>query len=121
MKATGKVHKVCEKVEGQTANGGFWEKQTLVISNLVGEKIIYQAFVFFGERKTKMLEGLKVGQLVDVAFAAESREYDDKWFTDLVGFGIRAYEVVSSVKNEAEQQAQQPTVQMPEEKGGDIF
>lgn len=131
MKITGKVHEICEKQEGQTTSGGFWTKQMLVITNHVGEKDVYVGINFFGESRVKMLEGLQKGQLVDVAFAPESREYMGKWYADLIGFGVKAYVPAKSVQQAvpAEQAPAEPVpadaplpemAKMPEEKDLDF-
>lgn len=91
MKSIGKVRVVCAKEEGQSASGNFWEKQTLVVDVTTGEKDVPVAIGFFGERRTAWLKDLKPGDLVMVAFAPESREYMGKWYTDLVGFGVKRY------------------------------
>lgn len=91
MKSIGKVRVVCAKEEGQSASGNFWEKQTLVVDIASGERDIPIAIVFFGERRTAWLKGLMPGDLVSVVFAPESREYMGKWYTELVGFGVKRY------------------------------
>lgn len=91
MKSIGKVRVVCAKEEGQSASGNFWEKQTLVVDVTSGERDIPIAIGFFGERRTVWLKDLKPGDLVSVVFAPESREYMGKWYTELVGFGVKRY------------------------------
>lgn len=114
MKITGHVHEVCAKEEGQTTSGGFWVKRTLVIAIQANEKTIYVAFTFFGENRVRMLEGLTKGQLVDVAFAPESREYQGKWYNDNVGFGVKAYVPASKpMANNAEAKPAEPAEQLP--------
>lgn len=93
MKIMGTVREVCAKQEGQSASGVFWEKQQLVINTKAGERDdIPVAITFFGERRTKWLKDLQPGQLIEVAFAMESRSFDGKWYTDVQGFGIIPYE-----------------------------
>lgn len=93
MKIMGTVRTVCTKEEGQSANGNFWEKQTLVLNTTAGQKNdIPVAVTFFGERRTAWLKQLKVGQLVEVACAMESREFNGKWFTDVQGYGLTPYQ-----------------------------
>ena len=91
MKILGRMHIVCAKEEGQSANGNFWEKQTLIVEVQTGDRVVPVAIVFFGERRTKWLKDLKTGQLLEVAFAPESREYNGRWYTELVGFGVKPY------------------------------
>ncbi|MBQ9417075.1 MAG: DUF3127 domain-containing protein [Bacteroidales bacterium] len=41
------------------------------------------AFQLLGEERIAMIENIQEGQLVNVAFTPESREYNDKWYTNL--------------------------------------
>lgn len=105
MKTIGRVRVVCAKEEGQSASGNFWEKQTLVVDVTSGERDISIAIVYFGERRTAWLKDLKPGDLVSVVFAPESREYMGKWYTELVGFGVKRY---TPENNSATQQEVKP-------------
>lgn len=109
MKILGKVVKVCPKVEGQSDNGNFWEKQDLVIA--VGDKETKVAISFFGERRTAMLKPLQPGDLVEVHCSVESRESNEKWYTSINGYGLSHYQKEGNAK--AEQKEQTPQVQMP--------
>lgn len=112
MKSIGKVRVVCAKEEGQSASGNFWEKQTLVVDVTTGEKDVPVAIGFFGERRTAWLKDLKPGDLVSVAYAPESREYQGKWYTELVGFGVKRY---TPDANNPTPQGEKPTSQQPTE------
>lgn len=112
----GKVRMVCAKQEGQSSNGNLWEKQTLVINVTAGDKEVPVAITFFGERRTAWLKELKPGQLIEVAVAIESREFDNRWYTDVQGFGIMKYEKqTAKAEATAEQQAEPAPLQMPGE------
>lgn len=127
MKIMGTVRHICTKEEGQSASGNFWEKQTLVLNMTAGERNdIPVAITFFGERKTKMLKDLQVGQLIEVACLPESRWFpvdgkvDGRWFTDIQGFGIIPYQKVAvKAQPVAEQvvsnEPVQSDVRMPDE------
>lgn len=41
------------------------------------------AFTLFGEDRLAMLNNLPMGGLVNVTFSVESREYQDRYYTDL--------------------------------------
>lgn len=118
MKIQGKVFKIMPKEEGQSAAGNFWEKQTLVINVTTGQNEIPVAISFFGERRTNWLKVLKEGQLVDVAAAIESREYDGRWFTEVQGFGIIPYVKAQAQEDKTATKEEQPPAQaqaiMPE-------
>lgn len=91
MKQIGKVYKVDDKIEGENSNGQPWVKQTLVIETADGSKERKLAFDFLGEDRVKLLEGLEVGDLVEVSFEIQSNEYNDKIYTSLKGYGLRAF------------------------------
>lgn len=110
MKSIGKVRVVCVKEEGQSASGNFWEKQTLVVDVPTGEKDVPIAIGFFGERRTVWLKDLKPGDFVSVAYAPESREYQGRWYTELVGFGLKRY---TPDTNNPSQRGERPAGQQP--------
>ena len=87
MKIEGKFIKALQKVEGETERGP-WVRGGFVIESF-GEYPRKVAFTLFGEDKVKMTDGLKEGQPVDVYFQPESREWGDKWFTDLKATNVR--------------------------------
>ena len=70
MKILGKVIKVCQKIEGQSDNGKFWEKQDLVLA--VGDKGSKVVISFFGERRMAMLKPLQPGDLVEVNISVKN-------------------------------------------------
>lgn len=92
MKEYLKVEKVLDLIEG-TSDTNHWEKQTVVFST-TGDKTVMLAIDFMGERKTKTTKHLKKGQLCEVSYSARSREYDDKWFTNLEGWSVKPLQVV---------------------------
>lgn len=94
MNVIGKVHKVCELIEGESNNGQPWEKQMVVIETANGAgKPNYLAVEFIGENKTKTTKTLQKGDTVNVTFYVNCTEYtkDDgtsNWFTKLDGARI---------------------------------
>lgn len=90
MKTIGKVHKVDVLMEGQTENGA-WCRRTLVIETADerGRKIAVE----FGNReKCEAMSSLQVGQMVEVGWIPDSREYEGKWYTRLSGIYYTAYQ-----------------------------
>lgn len=85
MDIIGKVVKVDMLISGETDNGP-WCRQTLIIepANSNGKRMA----VDFSNENTKLLEGLKEGELVNVGFAIDSTEYKEKWYTHLRGFTV---------------------------------
>lgn len=41
------------------------------------------AFTAFGEERVAMVKNIPMGQLVQVTFTPESREFNERWYTDL--------------------------------------
>lgn len=91
MKVLAQVVKTLDVISGQSDNGNFWEKQTIIVDTLELEPKRL-AIEYMGERKTKITKGLKAGEKVEVAFAINCREYMDKWYTRLDGIYCRPME-----------------------------
>lgn len=89
MKIIAKVHKVCELIEGHSAAGNWWSKQTVVFATDNGKML---AVEFFGDRKTALTKGLQTGDVCEVTYALESEEYNGKWFTRVSGIGLTVYQ-----------------------------
>jgi hypothetical protein len=78
---TGKLIKVMPELSGQSSKGG-WRKQDFVLednSTQYPKKACFQAW---GD-KIDLVQTFQVGDEIKVHFNIESREYNDKWFTDL--------------------------------------
>ena len=91
MKDYMKVVLVDDVVSGQSENGNDWERQ-MVVFETTGENRRYLAVEFMGERKTKMTKTLKHGDLCEVVYQPNSREYQGKWYTRLDGISVRVLE-----------------------------
>lgn len=87
MKIEGKFIKTLQKVEGETERGP-WVRGGFVIETF-GDYPRKIAFSLFGEDRVKMTDSLTEGQPVEVYFNPESREYGDKWYTDLKATNVR--------------------------------
>jgi len=78
---TGRIVKFLPIQEGDSQRG-HWMKAGLVIE--YGDEYPKKAaFRLFGEDRLQMCKGLKEGTLVQVSYNPESREYQDRWYTDL--------------------------------------
>ena len=84
MKQIGKVHLVCNKQEG-VSNDREWVNETLVLET--GENR-YIAFEVRGAEDVAEVEKLTKGQLVEVKYSVESREYKERWYTSLRYQGV---------------------------------
>lgn len=125
MDITGKFIKLLPTQEGDSSRG-HWVRGGFVIEteDRYPQKI---AFSLFGEDKVRMVQQLQLGAKLQVQFSPESREYQDRWYTEL-----RAYNIATITVNNmasaggympsatAQAVVQQPatvvnTVAMPEE------
>lgn len=77
----GKVVKVEPVVTG-TNEKGDWLIQAFVIMTQ-DEHARTVVFRTFNKERAAVIQSLKVGETVIVDYVPESREYNDKWFTDL--------------------------------------
>lgn len=85
LEIEGKVFKVLPEQSGEGRNGT-WVKQEFVIetTDQYPKKI---CFSVWGD-KTDMVKTLKIGENLKVSFNVESREFKEKWYTDLRAWKI---------------------------------
>ena len=81
MEVIGKLFKILTEQRGENARG-VWVKQEFVIEteDQFPRKV---CFSMWGEDKCAGLKQLSLGDKVIVSFNAESREYNERWYTDL--------------------------------------
>ncbi|MGC8865455.1 MAG: DUF3127 domain-containing protein [Bacteroidales bacterium] len=106
----GKLLKVLEPQSG-TSTRGSWKKQSFIIETIetYPKKI---CFIAWNER-TELLKELKPGDEVKINFSIESREYNDRWYTD-----VRANEILK-VSGSSSTTAPPPEIDyMPERAAG---
>jgi hypothetical protein len=77
----GKVIEVCAEVAGTSAAGKEWSKRDFVIEELDGQYPKRIAFTAFNKPDIFNFFGLH--DEVTVHFNAESKEFKEKWFTNL--------------------------------------
>lgn len=80
LEIEGKVYKINPEQSGQGANGP-WRRQEFVIETLgdFPRKVCFEAW----NDRADAIKVLKPGELVRVSFRAESREFNDRWYTNL--------------------------------------
>lgn len=81
MKLIAKFVEALQPTEGET-DRGHWVRGGMVVRTL-DERETLVAFTAFGEEKVKRCSEFRVDDIVQVNFTPESREFGDKWFTDL--------------------------------------
>ena len=81
MEITGKLIQLLPEVQGESARGP-WVRGGFVIET--GEDYPRKvAFTAFGEERVAMVKNIPMGAMVQVTFTPESREFNEKWYTDL--------------------------------------
>ena len=77
---TGKVVYILPEQSG-TGKNGQWVKQDFVIETQeqYSKKVCFSAW---GD-KASLVKSLSIGNLINISFNVESREYNGKWYSDL--------------------------------------
>ena len=95
MRLIAKFVKALDIVSGESDRGA-WCRGGMVVRTLDDREQLV-AFTAFGEEKCAKCKELEVDDIVTVAFQPESREFGDKWYTDLrlssvqlVGAGVQS-------------------------------
>ena len=81
MEITGKLIKILPEVRGESQRGP-WVRGGFVIET-DGEYPRMVAFTTFGEDRLAMVASIPLNSPVVVTFTPESREYHERWYTDL--------------------------------------
>ena len=81
MEITGKLIKILPEVRGESQRGP-WVRGGFVIET-DGEYPRMVAFTTFGEDRLAMVASIPLNSPVVVTFTPESREYQERWYTDL--------------------------------------
>ena len=89
MEITGKLIQLLPEVSGESARGP-WVKGGFVIET-EGDYPRKVAFVTFGEERVAMAKSIPLGTLVQVNFNPESREFNERWYTDLRASRIQPF------------------------------
>lgn len=94
MKATVVFKALLEKREGENENGA-WVRQSILTTTL-GENQKHVVFTFSGNKISETLESCQPGEVVEVQFEPESREYtrgdgQRGWVTDLRAWALQRY------------------------------
>ena len=89
MEITGKLIQLLPEVSGESARGP-WVKGGFVIET-EGDYPRKVAFVSFGEERVAMAKSIPMGTLVQVTFNPESREFNERWYTDLRASRIQPF------------------------------
>lgn len=87
LELEGKVFQILPEQSGTgQASGKSWRKQSFVIET---EEQYPKKVVFNGWNDTvDAVKSLKVGEKIRINFRVESREYNERWYTDLTAWRI---------------------------------
>lgn len=88
MEVLGKIIVVGENIAGTSkSTGKTWVNKTIVIEtgDTTPKKL---AFTVTGEERVSDCQSLKIGDLVRVRFEPRSREYEGRWFSELIAWGF---------------------------------
>ena len=89
MEITGKLIRLLPDVSGESARGP-WVRGGFVIET-DGEYPHQVAFTTFGADRTAMVKNIPMNSNIMVTFTIESREFNEKWYTDLRCRNIQPY------------------------------
>jgi len=78
MQINGKVVQVLPKQTGEGRNGQ-WQKQTIILETVDERYPKEIACQLWGDK----CDSLQVGQLVEADIEIESREFNERWYTDV--------------------------------------
>lgn len=81
LEVTGKLVKVLAEQSGVSGGGKAWKKQGFVVET--EEQYPKKVYIIAFGDKADILKSLNVGEMLKVFINIESREYNDKWYTDI--------------------------------------
>jgi len=86
MQVKGKIQQILKPESGVSRAGKEWKKQEFVIETeeQFPRKVCFTLF----NDKVSLIDGLSVGEEVEVAFNVESREFNGKWYHNINAWKI---------------------------------
>ena len=88
FKVKGKILQILPEQKG-TSTRGEWKKQDFVIETSDDQFPKKICFTLFND-KTSSLASIKPNMEVEVSFSIESREFNEKWYTNVNAFRIES-------------------------------
>lgn len=112
LKIIGTVKKIMTLQSGVSSAGKEWKKQDFVISTneMYARDICIQAF----SKTTEYVDNLSIGDNVEVSFNIESREWNDKWFTQVTAWKILKINASNEVRSETNTNYQKENKSVPQ-------
>jgi hypothetical protein len=94
MEIIGKLIKILPEQRGESARGP-WVRGGFVIET--EEQFPRQVcFTLMGEERVAAIQSVNMGESIKVSFSPESREYNERWYTDLRCFRIEKFSAVTN-------------------------
>ena len=109
LTVTGSLAKICDLQTGISKAGKEWKRQSFILKTS-GDYPKDIAFSVWGEKCT-VIQNKAIGTVLDVSFNPESREYNERWYTELLAWKIN--------ENQNEPQPTQPEPIPEEPQAGD--
>ena len=110
LETEGKVIRVLSEESGVGASSGkAWRKRSFVIETFgdFPKKICISAW----NDRVDTVNGLKIGDLLKISFRVESREYNERWYTDITASRIEPFSSAQPTTPNAP--TTQPTTEVP--------
>ncbi len=109
MEIIGRLVKLLPEVSGESQRGP-WVKGGFVIETEEQyPKMV--AFTLFGEDRLNMIRNIPVQSQVRVGFSVESREFQERWYTDLRCFKVEPFASATGYAQNPSPYYQQPQAQ----------
>jgi len=86
FKTTGKILQILPEIKGVSARGE-WKKQDFILETAEEQFPKKICFTLFND-KNGTFDRIKPNMEVEVSFSIESREYNEKWFSNINAFRV---------------------------------
>lgn len=96
----GKIVKILDPINGTSKAGKEWNKQEFVIET-TDQYPKSVCFTLFGD-KVELIQGLNIGDEVNVSFNIESREFNERWFHNINAWKVAPFEKSSEEINHSD-------------------
>ncbi len=99
LKITGRITKIKDVQTGEKKDGsGTWSKQEFLVETDAEYNNLYCFDVFGDEKVANLTKFNKVGDTVEVSFNVNTREYNDRHYTNLSAWRIETSQVEKEEK-----------------------
>ena len=113
MEITGKLAQILPLQSGEGRNGG-WKKQEIILE-LEG---IPPKKLCIGLWNDRIITDIAVGAMLKVSFEIESKEYNNKWYTNLRGLKVEEISSITEIKPDDDEEKEDFPLGKPEEADG---